>query len=48
MKSLLATLALNTALTLPGLAMARPVTFTTPMNSYGCDRASLSLYVTGA
>jgi hypothetical protein len=29
MKSLLATLALTTALTLPGLAMARPVTLTT-------------------
>ena len=46
MKSLLATLALSTALTLPGLAMARPVTFTTAMNSYGGDGAYLALYVT--
>lgn len=35
MKSLLATLALTTALTLPGLAMARPVTLTTTLNNYG-------------
>mgnify|MGYP000269925414 CR=1 FL=1 len=48
MKSLLATLALTTALTLPGLAMARPVTLTTTMNSYGGDGAYLALYVTDA
>lgn len=46
MKSLLATLALTTALTLPGLAMARPVTFTTTLNTYGGDGAYLVLYVT--
>lgn len=46
MKSLLATLALTTALTLPGLAMARPVTLTTQLNSYGGDGAYLALYVT--
>ena len=48
MKSLLATLALTTALTLPGLAMARPVTLTTTMNSYGGDGAYLALYLTDA
>lgn len=48
MKSLLATLALTTALTLPGLAMARPVTLTTTLHSYGGDGAYLVLYVTDA
>ena len=48
MKSLLAVLAMTTALTLPGLAMARPVTLTTTMNSYGGDGAYLALYVTDA
>lgn len=48
MKSLLATLALTTALTLPGVAMARPVTLTTNLNSYGGNGAYLSLYVTDA
>ncbi|MDF2143169.1 DUF2271 domain-containing protein [Paenirhodobacter sp. CAU 1674] len=46
MKSLLAALALSTALTLPGLAQARPVTFTTQMANYGGDGAYLALYVT--
>jgi hypothetical protein len=46
MKSLLAALAVTTALTVPGLAMARPVTLTTTMNSYGGDGAYLVLYVT--
>ena len=48
MKSLLALLALTTALTLPGLAMARPVTLTTTLNEYGGDGAYLALYVTDA
>lgn len=48
MKPLLATLALTTALTLPGLAMARPVTLTTTLNAYGGDGACLALYVTDA
>ena len=48
MKSLLATLALTTALTLPGLAMARPVTLTTTLNAYSGDGAYLALYVTDA
>ncbi len=48
MKSLLAILALTTALTLPGLAMARPVTLTTTLNDYGGDGAYLALYVTDA
>lgn len=46
MKSLLATLALTTALTLPGLAMARPVTLTTMLTDYGGDGAYLAVYVT--
>lgn len=48
MKSLLAALAMTTALTLPGVSMARPVTLTTTMNSYGGDGAYLTLYVTDA
>ena len=48
MKSLLAILALTTALTLPGLAMARPVTLTTTLNDYGGDGAYHALYVTDA
>ena len=46
MKSLLATLALTTALTLPSLAMSRPVTLTATLNNYGGDGAYLALYVT--
>ncbi|MGE5198835.1 MAG: DUF2271 domain-containing protein [Rhodospirillaceae bacterium] len=46
MKSLLAALALSTALTVPGLAMARPVTLTTTLSNYGGDGAYLALYVT--
>jgi len=46
MKSLLASLALSTALTLPGLAMARPVTLTTTLTNYGGPGAYLALYVT--
>jgi len=46
MKSILATLALTTALIMPDLAMARPITLTTQLNSYGGSRAYLALYVT--
>ncbi len=46
MKSLLASLALTTALTMPGMVSARPVTFTTTLNSYGGDGAYLAFYVT--
>ena len=46
MKSFLALLALTTALTLPGAAMARPVTLTTSLNNYGGDGAYLAVYVT--
>ncbi|CTQ34005.1 DUF2271 domain-containing protein [Jannaschia rubra] len=46
MKSLLATLAVTTALTLPGVVSARPVTFTTTLADYGGDGAYLALYVT--
>lgn len=48
MKSLLAALALTTALTLPGLATARPITLTTTLNNYGGDGAYLALYLTDA
>ena len=37
MKSLLAALALTTALTMPQIAMAKPVTLTTTLNDYGGD-----------
>ncbi|WP_158969346.1 DUF2271 domain-containing protein [Chachezhania sediminis] len=46
MKPLLAALALGTALTAPALALARPVTMTTTLNTYGGDGAYLALYVT--
>ena len=46
MKSLFAALALSTALTLPGLALARPVTLTTTLSEYGGRGAYLALYVT--
>ncbi|NCO88124.1 MAG: DUF2271 domain-containing protein [Rhodobacterales bacterium] len=48
MKSILAALALTTALTMPGLAMARQVTLTTELNRYGGDGAYLAFYVTNA
>lgn len=48
MRSALATLALTTALTMPGLAEARPVTLTTTLSDYGGDGAYLALYVTDA
>ncbi len=48
MKKILAALALTTALTLPGVALARPVTLTTTMKSYGGDGAYLAIYVTDA
>lgn len=48
MKSVLAALALTTALTIPSLAMARPVTLTTALNNYGGNGAYLALYVTDA
>lgn len=48
MNPLLSALALTTALTVPALAMAKPVTFTANMNQYGGDGAYLALYVTDA
>lgn len=48
MKPILAALALSTALTVPGLALARPVTLTTTLNAYGGNGAYLALYVTDA
>ena len=46
MKKLLSTLALTTALTMPNLAMAREVTFTTDLKNYGGNGAYLAFYVT--
>lgn len=48
MKSLIAALALSTALVVPGLAMARPVTLTVNMAQYGGQGAYLAVYVTDA
>lgn len=48
MRNLLRALALTTALTLPGLALAKPVTLTTTLNDYGGDGAYLAFYVTDA
>ena len=48
MKTLLSALALTTALTVPALAIAKPVTLTTNMTQYGGDGAYLALYVTDA
>jgi len=48
MKKTLALLALTTALTVPALASARPVTFTVDMTRYGGDGAYVALYVTDA
>lgn len=48
MKFVLATLALTTALTLPSLAVARPVVLTTTLNTYSGDGAYLAYYVTDA
>lgn len=48
MKSTLALLALTTALVLPGLAMARPITLTTTLTNYGGDDAYLAIYVIDA
>lgn len=46
MKSLIAALALSTALIAPGLAAARPVTLTVTMAQYGGPGAYLAVYVT--
>ncbi len=48
MKSLLVALSLTTALVMPAMAMARPVTLTTTLSNYGGDGAYLALYVTDA
>jgi len=48
MKTLLAALALTTALTVPGMALARQVTLTTTLNPYGGNGAYLAFYVTDA
>ena len=48
MKSAIAAFALTSALVAPGLAAARPVTFTPTLNNYGGDGAYLVLYLTDA
>lgn len=48
MKSLIAALALSTALIAPGLAMARPVTLNANMANYGGRGAYIAIYVTDA
>ena len=48
MKHLVFGLAMSSALALPGLAMARPVTLTTTLKNYGGDGAYLALYLTDA
>jgi len=46
LKSLLAALAVTTALGFPAAAMAKPVTFTTTLKDYGGNGAYLAFYVT--
>jgi Predicted periplasmic protein (DUF2271) len=46
MKPLMTALAVTTALTVPGMAMAKPITLTTTLNDYGGLPAFLAFYVT--
>src|SRR4051812_47896135 len=46
MRSFLTALAITTALTLPSVALARPVTLTTTLKSYGGNGAYLAFYIT--
>ncbi|WP_306565383.1 DUF2271 domain-containing protein [Aquabacterium sp.] len=46
MKNLISCLAVSTALALPALAMARPVTLTTTLKNYGGDGAYMAVYLT--
>lgn len=48
MKTLYAALALSTALTIPALAFARPVTLTANMADYGGRGAYVAIYMTDA
>ncbi len=48
MKKILSCLALSTALALPGLANARPVTLVTTLKNYNGDGAYLAFYITDA
>ncbi|MCF6303744.1 MAG: DUF2271 domain-containing protein [Rhodobacteraceae bacterium] len=48
MKNILTTLALTTALVLPGAAMAREITLTGTLKNYRGDGAYLAVYVTNA
>jgi len=46
MKNILTTLALTTALVIPGAAMARDITLTGMLKNYGGDGAYLAVYIT--
>lgn len=46
MRTIFAALALTTALTLPSVAIARPITLTTALKNYGGNGAYLAIYVT--
>lgn len=48
MKNILTTLALTTALVMPGAAMARNITLTGILKNYGGDGAYLAVYITNA
>ncbi len=48
MKKIFAALVVTSALTMPAVAYAKPVTFTVDMNRYGGDGAYLAFYVTDA
>ncbi len=48
MNKLVSSLAVIVALSLPGAALARPVTISTKLKTYGGDGAYLALYVTDA
>lgn len=48
MKKILTSLALTTALVMPGAAMARDITLTGILKNYGGDGAYLAVYITNA
>lgn len=48
MKKIAAAIGLASVISLPGLALAREVTLTTQMNSYGGNKAYLAFYLTDA
>ena len=48
MKSLLAALALSSAMTMPAMVQAKPVTLSVDLTRYGGDGAYLAVYLTDA